>query len=71
MIEIKFADRLKELRLEMGISQGELGEKLSTTQRKVSYWESGKIEPDLTSLWKIAELFEVSIDYLVGKANNY
>lgn len=49
------------------MTQTQVAEKLKTTQRKVSYWESGKIEPDLDTLISIAELFDVSIDELVGR----
>lgn len=68
-MKILFADRLKSLRTDANIKQSQLAETLGTTQRKVSYWESGKIEPDLESLWKISNYFDVSIDYLVGKEN--
>ena len=60
-------NNLKKLRMEKGLKQSELAEKLSTTQRKVSYWESGKIEPDITALWQLADFFEISIDELVGR----
>lgn len=63
----KFSINLKALRLEHGLKQSELAVKLSTTQRKISYWESGKIEPDISSLWEIADLFCVSIDELIGR----
>ena len=69
-MEIAFAKRLKELRKEKNLLQSELAKALNTTQRKISYWESEKIEPDLASLWKLSEYFEVSIDYLIGK-NDY
>ena len=68
-MEIKFARRLKELRKEKNLMQNELAKALNTTQRKISYWESEKIEPDLASLWKLSEYFEVSIDYLIGKTD--
>ena len=69
-MEIAFAKRLKELRKEKNLLQSELAKALNTTQRKISYWESEKIEPDLASLWKLSEYFEVLIDYLIGK-NDY
>lgn len=62
-----FPKNLKELRLTNNLPQTQVAEKLKTTQRKVSYWESGKIEPDLDTLISIAELFDVSIDELVGR----
>ncbi|MBQ8427946.1 MAG: helix-turn-helix transcriptional regulator [Clostridia bacterium] len=67
MKKIEFAERLKSLRQEMNATQNQLADALQTTQRKISYWESGKIEPDLQSLWKIADFFDVSIDFLLGR----
>ena len=67
MKKLLFAERLKILRRELDMSQNKLADVLETTQRKISYWESGKIEPDLVSLWKIADFFDVSIDYLLGR----
>lgn len=64
---IKFSDNLKMLRKQEGLTQADLAKVLGTTQRKVSYWEAGKIEPDLFSLWAISDYFKVSIDYLVGR----
>ncbi|MBQ9118256.1 MAG: helix-turn-helix transcriptional regulator [Clostridia bacterium] len=66
-MKIEFAERLKLLRQEIDVTQNQLAEYLQTTQRKISYWESGKIEPDLQSLWKIADFFEVSVDFLLGR----
>lgn len=66
-MKIMFADNLKLLREGAGLRQRDLADKLNTTQRKVSYWESGKVEPDLENLWRIADFFGVTIDELVGK----
>ncbi len=66
-MDIKFSENLKMLRIELGLSQIDLAKKMHTTQRKVSYWESGKIEPDLKSLWDLSDIFDVSIDFLIGK----
>ena len=66
-MEVKFSERIKELRKETGLMQSELAEKLGVTQRKVSYWETGKIEPSLSDLWKISDFFSVTVDYLIGK----
>ena len=70
MREILFAEKLKTLRREIDMTQNQLADVLETTQRKVSYWESGKIEPDLCSLWKIADFFDVSVDYLLGREDS-
>ena len=66
-ITIKFAERIRDLRKDEGISQADLAEKLGVTQRRISYWERGDVEPDMYSLWKISDYFEVSVDYLIGK----
>lgn len=67
MRKVDFAERVRNLRSEMGLTQWQLADVLETTQRKVSYWELGKTEPDLLTLWKIADFFDVSIDYLLGR----
>ncbi len=68
-MKIKFAENLRTLRTEMGLTQQDLATKMNTTQRKVSYWESEKVEPDLQSLIELSNIFDVSIDYLVGKSD--
>lgn len=68
-MELKFAQRLKALRKEKGLKQSELAQELKVTQRKISYWEIGQLEPDLLTLWKISDYFQVSIDYLIGKSD--
>lgn len=62
-----FANNLKELRRSVSLTQQELAEKIKSTQRKVSYWESGKIEPDLDNLISLADYFDISIDELIGR----
>lgn len=60
---------IKELRTQQGLSQRQLGEKLDVCNQTVSFWESGKREPDLDTLVKISEYFGVSVDYLLGKSD--
>lgn len=66
-MEIKFSENLKVLRTECGLSQGRLGETVGVSQQCVSEWEHGNTEPTLTYLWKLADLFGVSIDVLCGR----
>ena len=61
-----FGKRLKELRLERGLSQRKLGEALGFCNQTVSFWESGRCEPDYDSLVKIACFFNASTDFLLG-----
>lgn len=65
-ISIKY-NRIKELRLEKDLSQGQLASLVGTTQANISRWEAGIIVPNVLDCWKLAEFFGVSIDYLVGK----
>ncbi|MBQ8322466.1 MAG: helix-turn-helix transcriptional regulator [Clostridia bacterium] len=69
MIRLEFSDKIRALRKEMDMTQWQLADALETAQRKVPYWESGKIEPDLKTLWKLADFFDVSIDFLIGRRN--
>lgn len=57
---------IKELRLEEGISQRELGKRLNVCNQTVSFWEGGQREPDLDTLIKIANYFQVTTDFLLG-----
>ena len=66
-MKIIFCERLQQLRQESNLTQAQLADILGTTQRRISYFESGKIEPDLLTLWKIADFFDCSIDDLIGR----
>ena len=66
-MEHKFFERLYELRMESNLSRAQLAEKLNVSVRLISYWENGKRECDFDMLIKIADLFSVSIDYLLGR----
>ncbi len=59
------AKNITELRVAAGITQIELAEKLSYTDKAVSKWERGESVPDVAVLLRVAELFGVSLDYLV------
>ena len=67
MKKIEFAERLKNLRQEICATQEQLANALHTTQRRISYLEQGKVEPDLNFLWQVADFFDVSIDSLIGR----
>ncbi len=62
--------RLKELRKQKGISQLKLAMDLSMNQNSISRYENGIREADYSTLIKIADYFDVSIDYLLGRTNN-
>ncbi|EQB4336231.1 helix-turn-helix domain-containing protein [Clostridium botulinum] len=60
-----FGDRLKELREEKDLTQEELGKFLNVSRQTISSYESGAIEPSIANLVKIANIFNVSLDYLL------
>ena len=62
--------RLKELRKKKGISQLRLATDLNTTQNTISRYETGEREPGIDELTKIADYFNVSVDYLIGRTEN-
>ena len=62
--------RLKELRKQRNISQIKLSMDLNTSQNTISRYETGVREPCLSELIRIADYFNVSIDYLVGLDDN-
>lgn len=62
-----FSNRLKKLRIEKNLLQRELAEMLNLTRPAITYYELGKRFPDQGTLKKIADFFDVSIDYLVGR----
>ena len=62
--------RLKELRKSRGISQLRLATQLHTTQNTISRYETGEREPGIDELIKIADYFNVSVDYLIGRTEN-
>lgn len=64
-----FKNRLKELRKEHCLTQNDLGRILSITQRSISRFETGETFPTEEVLNKIADLFDVSTDYLLGRTN--
>lgn len=62
--------RIKELRKSKNISQLKMALDLNTNQNTISRYETGEREPDISALIKIADYFNVSIDYLVGRTDN-
>lgn len=62
--------RLKALRKDRGISQLKLAMDLSMNQNTISRYETGEREADYKTLIKIADYFNVSIDYLLERTEN-
>ncbi|MBR5544550.1 MAG: helix-turn-helix transcriptional regulator [Clostridia bacterium] len=62
--------RLKELRKKRNISQLKLAMDLQLNQNAISRYETGVREADYSTLIKIADYFDVSIDYLLERTDN-
>ena len=62
--------RIAEARKMKGMSQLDLANAIGTTQQQVAKWESGKIDPRISSLKKIREALGVSLSYLLGMADD-
>ena len=62
--------RLKEIRKTKGISQLKLALELNMTQSTISRYETGEREPGIAELIKIADYFNVSVDYLLERTDN-
>ncbi|MGM0806478.1 MAG: helix-turn-helix domain-containing protein [Bacillota bacterium] len=62
-------ERLSNLRKNKGLSQYELADRLGFSRGKLANYEQGSRQPDYDTLQKIADYFEVSTDYLLGREN--
>lgn len=63
----QFGLNLKIARKKKGMTQQQVADFIGISQNNYSYWENGKIKIDNISLQKLANLFEVTIDYLLGR----
>lgn len=61
--------RLKEIRLEKGLSQGDVAKAIGISRSAYSNYEQGIREPSLAILVKICDFFDVSADYLLGRVD--
>ena len=68
-LEILIVKRLRELMEEKNLNQVKLAEKVGIKQNTISAWLNGKKEPSISSLWLLADYFNVEIDYIIGRKN--
>lgn len=59
--------RLKEIRRQFGLSQLELAKRLRVSRSTIAMWETGGSNPDNEALMRISSIFDVSVDYLLGR----
>lgn len=62
--------KIKELRTEKGIDQQTLARALKIGKGSISNWEVGRTEPSIDYILSLADYFEVSTDYLLGRSND-
>lgn len=65
-----FADRLKELRKEKGLTQVQLAEELGVSKGTIAMWEIGKREPGFEMLNTLSDLFDRRIDFILGYSDD-
>lgn len=65
----EFENRIRELRNEKNIYQKELAKVIGVSSGAIAMYETGKRSPDKELLDKIANFFDVSVDYLLGRTN--
>jgi len=65
-----FSERLQTLRKTKKISQAALAKRLNLSQSAVAGWETQGKEPGMDTLTRLAELFGVTVDYLLGRTDN-
>lgn len=62
-----FPERLKLLRKSKGLSQPAFAEAFNIASGTISMWETGRRSPDLDTIQRLAQFFDVSVDYLLGR----
>ena len=62
--------RLRELRNKSGLTQNEIASKLGVSGQTILNWENGIYEPKISQLIQLADLFGVTVDYLIEHKNN-
>ena len=67
---MEFAERLKTLRKQVKLTQSQIAEKLDISQQAYASWERGVKKPTQENLVKIAQVLNVSVDYLVGNSDD-
>lgn len=64
-------DRIRRLRLEKGMTQKEVADKLGTNYQTYQQWERGVRSPKLDSLERLSNIFSVTTDYLIGNEDEF
>lgn len=65
----KFAERLTQLRDERGVSQASVSKEIGVSRYTIYSYEKGKTAPTLDGLVALADYFDVTLDYLLGRTD--
>ena len=68
---MEFRLQLKEIRKMRGMTQKDVYLKLQVSPNCYASWEQGRTEPDIASIKKLCEIFDVSADHLLGLEDEY
>lgn len=68
---MNFSHLLKELRAESKMTAKELSSKIGYSTNLIYDWEKGRAEPNCETLIKLAGIFDVSVDYLLGRTDDF
>ncbi|HEM9532901.1 TPA: helix-turn-helix transcriptional regulator [Streptococcus agalactiae] len=66
-----FPQKLREERKKRGFTQQEVADKIGINRGSYSNWENGKREPTLDNIIKLANILDVTVDYLLGRSDNF
>ena len=66
MVSVEFGEKLKELRMQAGLTQAQLAQRIGVTKSVVSFYELRERSPSPDVLMKLSAIFHVSTDYLLG-----
>jgi transcriptional regulator with XRE-family HTH domain len=66
----KIGENIRKIRHKLGLTQQELADRVSISRSVLTRWENGSLTPDVDTLVKLSQLFNVSLDGLVGSVYN-
>lgn len=67
MKNIKIAENIRFFRKQAGLTQKELAARFGSRKTLISNYEIGRNTPDIETLWELADIFDITIDELVGR----
>ena len=67
MKNIKMAEKIRFFRKQAGLTQEELAARFGSRKTLISNYEIGRNTPDIETLWELADIFDITIDELVGR----